>query len=104
MSGAIVQDEGHGLHLAAKGFGNDDLLEKGLEIDKALTRSASAVYLSISDGESGKQMASAAPMIAGFVPHRLVRECWARRLLPLTRLDRGFLIQANQPGACLQKR
>src|SRR5947209_20139706 len=104
MGGAIVQDEGHGLHLAAKGFGNDDLLEKGLEIDKALARSASAVDLSISDGESGKQMASAAPMIAGFLPRRLVRECWARRLLRLTLLHRRFLIRSNQPSECWPKR
>ncbi len=104
MGGAIVQDEGHCLHLTAKGLGNDDLLEKGLSIDKALALSASAVDLPIGDGESGKQVAGAAPMIACLVQHRHVRACWARRLLTLTRLDGGFLIEANQPGACSQER
>ncbi len=104
MRGAMVQDEGHRVYLAAKGFGNDDLLQKSLEIDQALALSASAVELSIGDGESGKQVAGAAPMRACLVQHRLVRACWARRLLTLTRLDGGFLIEAKQPGACSQER
>jgi hypothetical protein len=40
VRGSIVQDEDHRLHLALTGFGKNDLLEKGLEIDKALAASA----------------------------------------------------------------
>ena len=104
MGGAIVQDEGHYLHLAAKGFGNDFLLEKGLEIDKALALSASAVDLPIGDGESGKQVAGATPMRACLVQHRLIRACWARRLLALASLNGGFLIKTDEPDACSQER
>ena len=38
MGGAIVQDQGHRVDLPPKGFGNDLLLHKGLEIDKAFAR------------------------------------------------------------------
>ncbi len=103
MGGAIIQDEGHGVDLPPKGFGNDDLLEKGLEIDKALARAASPIDVAISHGESGKQMAGPTTMIASFVQHRLAWACWARRLFRFSCLDGGFLIEANQPGACSQE-
>src|SRR6266436_9105500 len=103
MGGAIVQDEGHRVDLASKGFGNDFLLHKGLEIDKALALTAGAVDPPISDGESGKQMACTTAMIARLVEHRLAWACWARRPLPLACLDRGFLIETDQPGACSQE-
>src|SRR5436309_13732477 len=103
MGGAIVQDEGHRVDLASKGFGNDHLLEKGLEIDKALAAAAGSVDLSISDRQSGKQMACATTMVASFVQQRLAWACWARRLLPLACLDGGFLIEADQPRACSQE-
>ena len=57
MRGSIVQDEDHRLHLALKGFGEKDLLEKGLEIDKALAAPADAINPAISHREPGKQMA-----------------------------------------------
>ena len=103
MGSAIVQDEGHRVDLASKGFGNDHLLEKGLEIDEALAAAAGAVDLSIGDRESGKEMACATTMVARFVQQRLTWACWARRLLPLACLDGGFLIQAHQPRACSQE-
>ncbi len=92
MGSAIVQDEGQRVDLASQGFGNDHLLEKGLEIDKALAAAAGSVNLSIGDRESGKQMACATTMVASFVQQRLAWACWARRLLPLACLDGGFLI------------
>ncbi len=104
VSGSVVQDEEHRLHLATKGFGNDFLLDKGLEIDEALAAAAGAVDLSIGDREASKEMACAATMVARFVQHRLAWTCRARRLLPLACLDGGFLIEAKQPGACSQER
>ena len=32
MRGSVIQDEGHGVHLPAKGFGNDHLLNSTLYI------------------------------------------------------------------------
>ena len=103
VGGAIVQDEKYRPHLAPQGFGNDLLLHKGLEIDKAFALSTGAVDLAIGDRQSGKQMACATTMIARFVQHRLVWTCWARRLLPFAGLNGGFLIEADQPGACAQE-
>src|SRR6266702_3761805 len=94
-----------GLQLfAVQSFGNDFLLHKGLEIDKALAAAAGAINLAISDGESGKQMARPAPLVSCLVQHWFARLGWARRLLALTCLNRGFLIQTQKPGACLQER
>src|SRR6266550_5226539 len=103
MRGAIVQDEGHRMDLSSHRFGNDFLLYKGLEINKALALTAGSVDSPISDRESGKQMASTTAMIARLLEHRLAWACWARRLLPLACLDRGFLIETDQPGACSQE-
>ena len=100
---AIVQDERHGVDLATKRFRNDHLLHEGLEIDKTLPTAADPVDLCIGDGESGKQVAGAATMIACFVQHGLARLCWARELFTLARLHGGFLIQTEQPDACLQE-
>jgi len=104
MGGAIIQDHDHGLHLPTQRFGNDLLLHKSLEIDKAFALATGAVDLPIGDGEPGKQMAGAAPLIARFVQHRLAWTRWTRRPFALTGLDGGFLIEADQPGTCLQKR
>src|SRR6266436_6723784 len=83
VRGAVVQDEEHRLHLAAKGFGNDHLLHKGLEIDEALAAAASAVDPSISNRQASKQMACATTMIARFVQQRHAWACWTRRLFSL---------------------
>ena len=104
VGGAVVQDEEHRLHFAPQGFRNDVLLDKRLEIDKAFARPAGAVDLAIGDGESGKQMAGAAPLIARFVQQWLAWASRARRLLALACLDRGFLVEADQPGPGLQER
>src|SRR5258708_30217719 len=65
MGSAIVQDEGHRVDLASKGFGNDHLLEKGLEIDEALAAAAGAADLSTRDPESAQQNATASTMVTG---------------------------------------
>ena|SRR2546425_9741594 len=104
MGGAIVQDEGHRVHLAPERFGNDDLLEKGLEIHKAFARAAQAVDLAIGHREASKQLARATPLVARFVQQRLAWLGWAWRLFALACLDGGFLIQAQQPDACRQQR
>jgi hypothetical protein len=101
VGGAIIEDEGDGLHLAPQGFRNDLLLDKGLEIDKTFAQARGAVDLAIGDAEPGKQMACAATMLACFLQYRLARTCWARQLLALTRLNGGFLIDTDQPVAFL---
>jgi hypothetical protein len=103
VGGAIIKDEGHGVDLPTQGFGNDVLVHKGLEIDKAFARSAGAIDLAIGDRESGKQMAGAATLIARFVQHRLARSGWARGVLSFSCLNGGFLVEADQPRACLQE-
>src|SRR6266568_7463949 len=103
VCGSVIEDEGDSLHLTTQGFGNDVLLHKGLEIDKAFTLTAGSVDLAISDGKSGKQMACAATMVTRFVQHRLTRTCWARRQLALTGMNGGFFIQTDQPRALLQE-
>ena len=103
VGGAIVQDEGHRVDPPPKGFGNDHLLEKGLEIDKALALAAGSVDLAIGDGQSSKQMACTTTMITCFMEQRLAWACWARRLFSLACLNGGFLIQTDQPRACLQE-
>jgi len=103
VGGAIIEDEGDGLHLAPQSFGNDLLLDKGLEIDKTFASATGTVDLAIGDGEAGKQMACTATMVAGFMQHRLARTCWARRLFALTRLNGGFLIDTQQPVAFLEE-
>jgi len=50
VRGAIVQDQGHCVDLPPQGFGNDLLLHKGLEIDKAFALTAGAIDLAIGDG------------------------------------------------------
>src|SRR5450755_1918357 len=90
MSGSIIQDEGHGVHLPTKGFGNDDVLNKCLEIDKALTLTTGSVDLAISNGKASKQMPCATAVISCFVQHRLARACWARQLHALACLNGGF--------------
>src|SRR5712692_1402115 len=87
MRGTVVQDEGHRVDLSSQRFGNDFLLHKSLEIDKALALAASPIDLTISHRKSGKQMACSTTMIARFVQHGLASLCWTRRLLPLARLD-----------------
>ena len=76
---------------------------KAWKSTKHLRLSAGSVDLAISHGEPGKQMACAATMIARFVQHRLAWACWARRLFALPCLNGGFLIETDQPGACLQE-
>ena len=100
---AVVQKKEDRLDLAPQGFGNDLLLDKGLEIDKAFALPTQAVDLAIGDGEASKQLACAAPLIARFVQYRLAWASRARRLLALAGLDRSFLVEAEQPGSCLQE-
>ena len=103
MGGPIVQNQGHRVDVPPEGFGDDLLLHKRLEIDKAFARSAGAIDLAISHGEPGKQMTSATTMIAGFVQYRLAWASRTRRLLALSCLNGRFLVEADQPGACSQK-
>ncbi len=100
MGGAIVQNQGHDLDLPTQRLGNDLLLHKGLEIDKAFALPTGAVDLAIGDRESGKQMTCAATLIARLVQHRHAGACWTGRLLTLAGLNGGFLIETDQPGAC----
>src|SRR5260221_10818584 len=100
---SIIENEGHRVDLPPKGFGNDLLLHEGLEINKAFALAAGSVDLAIGNGESGKQMACASTIIASFVQRRLACARWTRRLLAFACLDRGFLVQADQPGPCSQK-
>jgi hypothetical protein len=100
MGGSMIEDEGHRVDLPAQRFGNDLLMHKRLEIDKAFARAARPVDLAISHGKGGKQMACSTPMVPRFAEHELARPCWARRLFSLACLDRGFLIQTDQPSAC----
>jgi hypothetical protein len=79
-------------------------LHKGLEIDKAFALTTGAVDLAVGHREPGKQMTSSTSVIARFVQQRLAWACWARKLLALTSLNGGFLIQTDQPGACSQER
>jgi hypothetical protein len=104
MSGSIIKDKGHRLHLTTQRFGNDLLLHKGLEIGKTLALPTHAVDLPISDGESSKQMTCPATMVACLVPHRLTGKCGTGRLFAFTGLDGSFFIQTDQPNALLQKR
>src|SRR5260370_19392526 len=73
VGGAIIKDEGHGLYLPTQGFGNDVLLHKDLEIDKAFALSAGAIDQAIGDRDSGQQMAGAPTPIARLVQHRPTR-------------------------------
>src|SRR5450755_1716919 len=104
VCGSIIQDEGHRLDAPSQRFRNDFLLHKCLEIDKAFVRPAGSVDLAVCDRESGKQMACATAMVASFVPHGLAWVGWARWLLPFASLDRGFLVETDQPRACAQER
>src|SRR5258708_40217626 len=71
VRGSVIEDEGNRLHLTTQGFGNDVLLHKGLEIDKAFALAAGSVNLAISNGKPSKQMAYAATLIPRFMQHRL---------------------------------
>src|SRR5713226_6083405 len=77
---------------------------KAWKSTKHLRLTAGPVDLAIRHRKSGKQMACTTTMIASFVEHRLAWACWARKLLPFSCLDRGFLIETDQPGACSQER
>jgi len=103
MRGSIVQDEPDGVDLPPKGFRNDLLLYKGLEIDKAFALTTGPVDLALRKGAPGKQMSSATTMIACFVQHRLASLCWARWLLTLSRLNGRFLICTDQPRSFFEQ-
>jgi hypothetical protein len=100
VRGSIIEDEGHRVHVTTYRFRKDLLLHEGLEIGKAFALPTGPINLPLSDREPGKQMAGPAPMGASFGEQRLARPCWARRLFSLACLDRGFLIQTDQPSAC----
>src|SRR5450755_2539095 len=91
------------MDLTTQRFGNDLLLHKGLEIDKAFALPTGSIDLAIGDGESGKQMSSSATMIARFVQHWLVWTSRTSRLLALAGLNGGFLIQADKPDTLTQE-
>ena len=101
VGGSIVQNEDDRVNLASKCFRNDDLLDKGLKIDKTLALMAGSVDLAIGDGESGKQVACATTMVARFVQSRFASLCRSGRLLALTRLNGGFFIDTDEPGTVL---
>ncbi len=100
---SIIEDEGHRVDAPSQCLRNDLLLHEGLEIDEAFALAAGAVDLARSSGKSGKQVPCATTLIARFVKPRLTSVCWTRRLLALSCLDGGFLIQTDQPRACLQE-
>jgi hypothetical protein len=104
VSCSIIKDKDHRVHLTTQGFGNDLLCDKGLEIGKAFSASAGSIDFAIGNGESGKQMTCATTMVTRFMQGRLARTSRARRLLTFTGLNRGLLIEADQPGACSQER
>lgn len=104
MRRSIIEDEGHPVDTPSQCFGNDLLLHEGLEIDKAFALATGAIHLAVGHREPGKQMSCAATLITCFTQHRLASLCWARWLLTLTGLNRGFLVEADEPGACTQER
>src|SRR5258708_36791274 len=54
VRGPIIEYEDHGMHLTTKRFGNDLLLHKSFEIDKAFALPTCSVDLAIGDREAGK--------------------------------------------------
>ncbi len=103
VCGAVVENELHRPHSALKRLRDDDLLHKGLEIGKRFAHAAGAVDLPISDTQSGKQVPGSTPLVAGLLPLWLAALRRARRLFPFPSLDRGFLIQTDQPRALAQQ-
>src|SRR5258707_2146890 len=103
VSCSIIENEDHGMDLTAQRFGNDLLLHKGLEIDKTFAASTRSVDVAISHRKSSKQMTGTTTMIACFVQHGLASMRCTRRLLTLTGLNGGFLIQADQPDTLTQE-
>jgi hypothetical protein len=101
---SIIQNESHRVDASSLRFGKNFLLKKGLEIDKTLAAAAGSVDLPVSHRKSGKQMACTTTIIARFVQHWLARTGWTRRLLSLTGLNGGFLIETDQPCPFLQER
>lgn len=103
MSGSIIEDEGHRLHLSAKSFWNDFLRKKVLEISKAFALPTSPVDQTIGNREPCEQMVCPTSVIACFVQDGLVGTGWTRRLLPFSGLKGSLLIQTEQPRPSLQK-
>ncbi len=103
VSGSIIKDKDHGVHVTTQCFRDDLLSHKGLEVNKAFARPPCPVYLPIGDRESSKQMSCAATMVTRFMQHRLSRLKRARWLLALAGLNGGFLIETEQPDALAQK-
>lgn len=104
VCGSMIKHEDHCMYLTAQGFGNDLLLDEGLEIDTAFPRPTGSVDLAIGDGASGTQMPGATTMRASFMEHWFAWTSRTRRLLTLTCLDGGFLIETDQPRALTPKR
>jgi hypothetical protein len=99
VGGSIVQDQADRPYTALKRLLDDDLLHKGLKIGKGFARTAAAIDLPIGDTQSRKQVPGATTLIAGFLKFGPTTLRWARRLLPFSSLDRGFLIQTEQLGS-----
>ena len=83
VSGSIIKDKDHGVHVTTQCFRDDLLSHKGLEVTKAFARPPCPVYFPIGDRESSKQMSCAATMVTRFMQHRLSRLKRARWLLAL---------------------
>jgi hypothetical protein len=64
MSGAIVNDHVDLSYLTVQSLWNDNLLEKGLEIDKAFARATSSIDSPISDTEPAKEVACSTTVVA----------------------------------------
>src|SRR5579885_2840524 len=103
MGGPVIQNQSQGLDVACSGSRQNDLLQEGLKIHKALATGALAEDLSIGYTQPSKQMERSLPLVAWGLPHRVPstgRLWWA---FGGAGLDRGLLLQADQPGACFQQ-
>ncbi len=103
MSRAVVQDESDRGHFAAHGFGHNDLLDKGLEIDKALAGAASPVDAAIGHTQACKQVAGTSPMVARCVQLGFASQGRTWLLFTLTGLDRRFFVEGQEPGSFSQQ-
>ncbi len=95
MRGSIIQDEDHRGHLASQGFWENDLLDKGLEIDKALAGAASPIDVPIGHAQACKQVAGASSMVARCMQLGFASSRGTRGLFAFPSLDGRFLIQAQ---------
>ena len=97
VSRAIIQNQDHSMNATLYRRWHNDFGDEGLKIDEAFMRATLAVDLSISYTQSGEQLDSTAASITWRDLHWLAGAGRAWSLLPLSSLNRGLFIQANQP-------